>query len=143
MLPVQFYLGAEYRMPFYDRLSLGALYSGRFGSGYGRQTGRVSLNWNPLDFLSMSTSASLNRLGESFGFALNLHPAGVNLLIGCDYIPFHGVSLSPLLSDTEIPAFVKRHALLPRDQMKLDLYIGLNLAFGRSRLDHARRLGNN
>ena len=139
MLPLQFYLGAEFRMPFYDRLSLGALYSGRFGSGYGRQTGRVSLNWSPLDFLSMSTSASLNRLGESFGFAFNLHPAGVNLTIGCDYIPIHGVSLAPLLSDADIPAFVKRHALLPRDQMKLDLYVGLNLAFGRSCLDHARR----
>ena len=139
MLPIQYYLGAEFRMPFYDRLSLGALYSGRTGSGYGRQTGRVSLNWNPLDFLSMSAGTSLSRLGESFGFALNLHPAAVNLVIGCDYIPIHGVSLSPLLKDADVPSFIRRNAVLPRDQMKFNLHIGLNLAFGQSRTDYARR----
>ena len=139
MLPIQFYLGAEFRMPFYDRLSLGALYSGRMGSGYGRQTGRVSVNWNPLDFLSMSAGTSLSRLGESFGFAFNLHPAALNLVIGCDYVPIHSVSLSPLLKDEDIPSFIRKNAILPRDQMKFNLYIGLNLAFGKSRTDYARR----
>ena len=138
-LPLQVLLGAEFRMPFYERLSVGALYSGRMGSGYGRQTGRISLNWNPLNFLSMSTGMTLNRLGESLGFALNLHPAGLNLLVGCDYIPLHGVSLSPLLDDGDIPPFIRDHAVLPRDQMKLNVYVGLNLAFGHRRLDFAKR----
>lgn len=140
MLPLQVYLGAEFRLPFYDRLSLGALYSGRMGSGYDRQVGRLSLNWSPLDFLSMSGGTTFNALGESFGFALNLHPAGVNLMLGCDYIPIHSVSLTPLLKDADIPSFVRQHAILPRDQMNLNFYIGLNLAFGYARLDHARRL---
>ena len=139
MLPFQVYLGAEFRMPFYDRLSLGALYSGRIGSGYGRQTGRISLNWTPLDFLSMSTGTTLNRLGESIGFALNLHPAGINLTVGCDYLPFYCVSMAPLLKDADIPSFIRQHAILPRDQMKLNVYVGLNLAFGRTCLDYARR----
>lgn len=139
MLPIQVYVGAEFRMPFYERLSVGALYAGRMGSGYGRQTGRVSLNWTPVDFLSLSTGTTLNRLGESFGFALNLHPVGVNLLIGCDYVPLHSVRLSPLLENVDVSPFVERNAILPRDQMKLNLYIGLNLAFGRARLDSARR----
>lgn len=139
MLPVQLYLGAEYRMPFYERLSVGALYAGRMGAGYGRQAGRVTLNWNPLDFLSLSTGTTLNRFGESFGFALNLHPVGVNLLIGCDYVPFHSVRVSSLLEDADLPKYIKRNAILPRDQMKLNLYVGLNVAFGQARLDHARR----
>jgi hypothetical protein len=139
MLPFQIYLGAEFRMPFYDRLSLGALYSGRTGSGYGRQTGRISLNWNPLDFLSLSTGTTLNRLGQSIGFALNLHPGGVNLMVGCDYLPFYCVSMAPLLKDAAVPSFIRQHAVLPRDQMKLNLYVGLNLAFGRTCLDYARR----
>ena len=139
MLPFQVYLGAEFRMPFYDRLSLGALCSGRMGSGYGTQNARISLNWNPLDFLSMSTGTTLNRLGESFGFAFNLHPAGVNLMFGCDYIPIHGISLAPVLQDTDIPSFIRQHAILPRGQMKLNLYVGFNLAFGSARLDHTRR----
>lgn len=139
MLPAQVYLGAEFRIPFYERLSLGALYSGRVGSGYGRQNGRISVNWNPLDFLSLSGGTTISRLGESYGFALNLHPAGVNLMVGCDYVPVHSVSLSPLLEDADLPGFIKRNAILPRDQMKFNLYVGLNLAFGHSRLDYARR----
>lgn len=139
MLPVQIYLGAEFRIPFYDRLSVGALYSDRKGDVYNRQSGRISLNWSPLDFLSLSAGTTLGRFGESFGFALNLHPVGVNLLIGCDYVPLHSVSLSPLLEQADLPRFIKRNAVLPRDQMKLNLYVGLNVAFGQSRLDHARR----
>lgn len=139
MLPFQVYLGAEFRMPFYDRLSLGALCSGRMGSGYGMRNARISLNWNPLDFLSMSTGTTLSRLGESFGFAFNLHPGGVNLMVGCDYIPIHSISLTPVLQEADIPSFVRNHAILPLGQMKLNLYVGFNLAFGGSRLDHARR----
>ena len=124
-------------MPIYDRLSVGALYQGRFVNGFSRHTGRVSLNWNPLDFLSLSGSATVNKLGESLGFALHLHPNGVNLLIGCDYIPLHVVSIAPLLDNPD--PRLARVAVVPRDRLNLNLYLGLNIAFGRSRLDHAKR----
>lgn len=136
MMPFQVLLGAEYRMPFYDRLSLGALYTGRGGACFARSTGRLSLNWNPLNFLSLSTSATLNKLGESFGFAFNLHPAGINLLVGCDYVPVHVVNVSSMIEN--IPQQYEKLAVIPRDQMKLNLYLGLNLAFGKSRLDHRK-----
>ena len=136
VIPYRVHLGAEFRMPFYERLSVGALYQGRGGECFARHTGRLSLNWNPLDFLSMSTSASLNKVGESFGFALNLHPGVVNLLVGCDYIPFHSTNIAPLFSD--LPAKYASYTLLPRDRMNLNLYIGFNLSLGRSRLDHKK-----
>ena len=138
MLPFRVHLGAEFRMPFYERLSVGLLYQGRGGSVFSRHTGRFSLNWNPASFLSMSTSATLNRMGESVGFALNLHPAGINLLLGCDYIPFHFVNVAPLIDD--LPVQYRSYAVLPRDQMKLNLYVGLNLALGRSRLNFKREM---
>ena len=128
MLPFRVNLGAEYRMPFYERLSVGLLYQGRGGASFSRHMGRFSLNWNPLDFLSVSTGTTLSKMGQNIGFALNLHPAGVNLLVGCDYIPFHTVDIAPLVKD--VP-----YTIVPRDQMKLNLYIGLNLALGRSRLN--------
>lgn len=137
MLPFRVNLGAEFRMPFYDRLSVGALYQGRGGATFARHAGRFSLNWNPLSWMSLSTGTTLSRLGESFGFALNLHPAGINLMVGCDYLPFHVVSIAPLIED--LPAKYRSYAVLPRDQMKLNFHIGLNLAFGRSHLDHAKR----
>lgn len=136
MMPFQVLLGAEYRMPFYNRLSVGALYTGRGGACFARNSGRLSLNWNPLDFLSLSTSATLNRLGESFGFAFNLHPGGINLLVGCDYVPVHVVNISSMIDN--IPPQYEKLAVIPRDQMKLNLYLGLNLAFGKSRLDHSK-----
>ena len=133
MLPFRVNLGAEYRMPFYERLSVGLLYQGRGGAAFSRHTGRFSLNWNPLSFLSMSTGTTLSKMGQNFGFALNLHPAGINLLVGCDYIPFHTVNAAPLVND--LPEQLRSLAVLPRDQMKLNLYISLNLALGRSRLN--------
>lgn len=137
MLPFRVNAGAEFRMPFYELLTVGALYQGRGGTCYARHTGRFSLNWNPLDFLSMSTSTTLSGIAESIGFVLNLHPAAFNLLIGCDYIPFHCVNISPLLQD--IPAQYQSLAVLPRDRMNLNLYIGFNMSVGRCRLDHKKR----
>ena len=136
MLPFRVNVGAEFRMPFYDRLSVGALYQGRGGNSFSRHTGRLSLNWSPLNFLSMSTSASLNKMGESLGFALNVHPAGIDLMVGCDYFPFHFTSIAPMFDD--LPDRYRSLAVLPRDQMKLNLYIGLNLALGWSRLDYKK-----
>ena len=138
-LPLQYNLGAEFRMPFYQRLSVGALYSGRLGAGFARQSGRLSLNWNPLNFLSMSTSTTVSHLGESFGFAFNLHPGFFNLMFGCDYIPVHTVNMAALLEDADLPPTYQSYALLPRDQMKLNFYIGLNFAFGRRHLEHDKR----
>lgn len=137
MLPFRINAGAEFRMPFYERLTVGALYQGRGGTCYSRHTGRFSLNWNPLDYLSMSTSTTLGNLAKSIGFALNLHPAAFNLMIGCDYIPFHCVNISPLIRD--IPARYQSLTILPRDRMNLNLYIGFNMAVGRCRLDHKKR----
>lgn len=137
LLPFRVHAGAEFRMPFYDRLSVGALYQGRFTGSFGRHTGRFSVNWNPFDMLSLSTSLALNRFGESMGLALNFHPAGINLVLGCDYIPFRCVDLSPLLGD-EAQAY-RSYARFPKGQVKMDVYLGLNIAFGRRRVDHGKR----
>ena len=136
MLPFRMNLGAEFRMPFYDRLSVGLLYQGRGGAAFSQHMGRFSLNWNPLSFLSMSTGTTLSKLGQNLGFALNLHPAGINLLVGCDYIPFRTVNAAPLVDD--LPEQFRSLAVMPRDQMKLNLYFSLNLAFGRSRLNYKK-----
>ena len=85
----------------------------------------------------MSLGTTLNKLGQSMGFALNLHPVGINLTIGGDYIPFRTVNISPLIKD--IPEKYKPYALIPAGRMNMDLYVGLNIAFGRRHLDYARR----
>ncbi len=68
-------------------------------------------------------------------------PNAVNLILGCDYIPLHVVSIAPLL-DNPSPR-LSRIAVIPRDRLNMNLYVGLNIAFGRSRLDHAKGFQNN
>ena len=47
------------------------------------------------------------------------------------------MSLAPLLDNPD--PRLARVAVIPRDRLSLDLYLGLNIAFGRNRLDHAKR----
>ena len=138
MLPWRMNVGAEYRMPFYDRLSVGALYTGRMGDIFSRHTGRFSVNWNPADFFSLSTSTALSNIGESIGFAMNLHPGGINLMVGCDYIPFRVVNVSPLFKN--MPEKYKKISVVPANHMKMNLFVALHIAVGERRLDHTRRI---
>ena len=138
MLPWRMNIGAEYRMPFYDRLSVGALYTGRMGDIFSRHTGRFSVNWNPADFFSLSTSTALSNFGESIGFAMNLHPGGINLMVGCDYIPFRVVNVSPLFKN--MPEKYKKISVVPANHMKMNLFVALHIAVGERRLDHTRRI---
>ena len=43
------------------------------------------------------------------------------------------MNVTPLVND--LPEQFRSMAVLPRDQMKLNVYIGLNFALGRSRLN--------
>lgn len=82
-------VGAEYTF-CKDRLSLGVLSHTRFGSVATHTDLTVSANFRPLSWLSASVSQTLlnnNALGV-FGFALNLHPPGINIFAGADFINF-------------------------------------------------------
>ena len=51
-------------------------------------------------------------------------------------------SLVPKDSDalSDIPTQYRRFLVVPTNQMKMNLYVGLNLALGKRHLDHARRI---
>ena len=136
MLPFRMHLGAQARVPSYDRLSLGLLYTLRSGNGYGWNEGRVSLNWTPFDLLSLSGSASAHSFGESLGAAISFHPGGIHLFVGTDFLFFHGVNISPLLDD--VPPSLQKYLVLPRGPLNLDLRVGLSLSLGHRRLDYKR-----
>lgn len=137
MLPFRVNLGLEVRLPVYQRLSLGALYSLRNGEGFDLQEGRISLNWTPLDFISLSGSTTINNIFKSYGAALNLHPGLLNLIVGVDMIPAKVVNISPLLSG--VPDAAKSFLKIPTGDLNMNGYIGLSLAFGRAKVDYRRR----
>lgn len=83
-------LGAEYEI-YKNKLSVGALYSSRFGNYFTTSELTVSANGRLASWVSTSVSYSfLHSAFNTFGFALHLAPAkGVNLFLASDFIIPH------------------------------------------------------
>lgn len=109
-------LGLEFRMPFYDRLTVGVLGTHRFEKANSWTEGRFSLGIAPLRWLSLTANYAISSFGHSYGAALNIHPVGFNLFIGLD-------SFRPLLSVT--PQFI------PINEMNTNLEFGITFPFGK------------
>ena len=84
LLNYTIHAGAKYRMPFYDRLSVGLL--GTIQKHY--KEVRLGANVSPLDFLSIAASGALTTFGGDFGLALNLRVPGVDFFVGTDAVVF-------------------------------------------------------
>lgn len=82
------YLGAEYSMPFYKPLSVGALYAQRFSKFDCNRwlQARGYVNVAPIGWFSASINYGYSSYGSSLGWMLNFHPVGVNFFIGTDYM---------------------------------------------------------
>ena len=115
-LDATMYLGAEYNMPFYRGLSVGALYAQRFSSYESGKwyEARGYLNLSPLKWFELSVNYGYGTFGTSLGWMLNFHPAGINLFVGSDY-----------MITKVTPQYI------PLDNMNSHVTLGLNLALGR------------
>lgn len=81
----------------------------------------LSVNFRPTDWLSATVSHTLlnrNKIGVC-GFALNVHPKGINLFVGADYIPTKFVRYNT----TPIPYNLK----------SFNLYFGLGFNLGKGK----------
>lgn len=79
------YLGAEYSMPFYNPLSAALLYGKRFGK-FGWNDLRAYVNVAPVKWFEASINAGVSTYGTSLGWMLNMHPVGLNIFFGSDYM---------------------------------------------------------
>ena len=118
MLSMTAHLGVELRMPFWQRLSVGALGSARFDGPYSWYEGRASANLALFRWFSFSGSYAYSTFGESYGAAFNFHPKGLNLFVGID-------SFKPLMNVTR--------QYVPIDSFNTNATVGLNIAFGQYR----------
>ncbi len=109
-------LGLEFRMPFYERLTIGALGTHRFEGPRSWTEGRFSLNLAPLRWLSLSANYAISTFGQSYGAALNIHPTGFNLFLGLD-------SFKPLLNISK--------QFIPIDEINTNLKFGITFPFGK------------
>ena len=109
------YLGAEYDMPFYKKLSVSLLYGQCFSSFdcYKWYDVRGFVNVAPLKWFEATVNYGYGSYGSSLGWMLNFHPAGVNFFIGSD------VMLTKVT-----PQFI------PLNDLNSHITIGLNIVLG-------------
>lgn len=82
-------VGAEYKMPFYKKLTAGFLFSNYFGGIASWTEGRLYANIKPVKWFDATFNYGLSTYGSSFGWMLNFHPRGFNLFMGTDHQVFN------------------------------------------------------
>lgn len=86
MLTCTVNIGAEYEMPFYRKMSVGALYSSRIAGAYSKNEGRFFFNLAPTKWFGLSANYGVSNLGSSLGAILSLDFPGIGIFVGSDYI---------------------------------------------------------
>lgn len=112
-LAATLHLGAEYEMPFYNRLTAGFLFTQRFNGPFSWTEGRLSANVKPSRWFDCSVSVAQSTFGSSFGWLINFHPRGFNFFIGSDH-QFFKVT----------PQYV------PVGNANMNINLGFNITFG-------------
>lgn len=78
-------IGVEYKMPFYDKLSVGLLNTTRFQSNYNWTEFRLAANVAPIKAISLGLNYAVGTFGSSFGWIVDIHPKGFNLFLAMDH----------------------------------------------------------
>lgn len=110
------HIGIEYKMPFYDRLSVGLLYTNCFDEVYPYHQLSLMANLSPLKWLSVAVSGTASTLGMDFGAMLNLHCTGFNIFVATDCF---------------ITKYNKQY--IPLDDVNANVSVGFNIPFGKKR----------
>ena len=107
-------IGAEYAMPFYKKLSVGALYTHCFDDIYSYDQTSLVLTVSPLKVFDLALSSTFSDYGTRFGAMANLHFTGFSLFVGTDCFMSD-------LSDSDYP--------LPNENMNANVTFGVNISF--------------
>jgi hypothetical protein len=113
-------LGAEYNV-LNDHIGFGLLSHTEFRHKKSFSELTASVNFRPANWFSATVSHTLlcrNKLGV-WGFALNLHPAAINIFVGADYIPMKMVKYKEIS--------------VPYNMKSFNLYMGLGFNLGRAK----------
>ncbi|WP_353330119.1 DUF5723 family protein [Bacteroides sedimenti] len=109
-------LGAEYKFPFYDRLSLGLLATTHINKPYTWNEATVAASISPLKWFDATVNYSYSDFGPNLGWMVNFHPKGFTFFMGSDRMI------------TEVtPQYI------PVGNMNANLCLGFNITFGRKR----------
>ncbi len=111
----KFNIGAEYKMPFYDKLSVGMLYTHCFDDVFSYNQASFVLNYSPNNVLDFAVSGTATDYGTGFGAMANIHCPGFGLFIGTDCF------LSKV-----------NKQFVPIEDMNASVSFGINVPFGNN-----------
>lgn len=112
-LAATIHVGAEYEMPFCNKLTAGLLLTKKINGIYSWSEGRLSANMKPSKWFDCSVNVGQSTFGTTMGWMVNFHPRGFNFFIGSDY-QFFKVT----------PQYV------PVGNANANVSLGLNITFG-------------
>ena len=112
MLGATLTLGAEYKLPVYNRLSFGLLSTTRIQGAYSWTEGRLSANISPVSWFDAGANVAVSTLGTSFGGIINFNPTGFNFFVGMDYV---------------MSKVSKQY--IPLNNMNMNVSLGMNIVF--------------
>jgi len=120
MLNCTINLGARYYMPFYERLSVGALVSAKINKFNPYVDFRVGATITPIDWFSFTANYGVNTYCASYGLAASLNLANFNIFAG--YEGYSG-KVAPL-QITDFSAYA------PLSSFTYMAKLGVNITFG-------------
>lgn len=123
MLHCTINLGARYKMPFYERLSVGALVSGKINKYNPYVDFRVGATITPIDWFSFTANYGVNSYSATYGLAASLNLANINIFAG--YEGYSGKVAPFKVSDFSLVA--------PLSAFNYIAKLGVNITFGKRR----------
>lgn len=107
--------GIEYKLPAYNKIKFGALYTQRFSDYFAYNEGRLVINYAPIHAIDIALSGSASTYGMSAGALVNFNCPGFNLFVGIDRMYLGSVN-----SD-----------MIPLEKGSMSFATGINVTFGK------------
>ena len=119
----QLYAGVE--VPFlWNRMSLGLLYSAKFGYTSTRDELTLALNMRPGKWFNLGVNYSMLNASKSIGWILEFIPrSGIGFFIGSDYTFLEVANLKIPDTDFNLP-------VIPVNQINMNMRFGFHIAMG-------------
>lgn len=133
-LPVVMNAGARYHLPFFKRLSVGALYTSRISETCGWYDFRGGVTLTPFNFLSITGNAGKTTFGNTIGAAASINLIGINFHIAVD--SYYGSISKINLDSFKVPVF--GGVPIPLDPFRFNASFGANITFGKRQVNYKR-----
>lgn len=133
-LPYVMNAGLRYHIPFFKRLSVGALYTTRISETCGWYDFRAGATFTPLNFLSLTANGGKTTFGNTIGAAASINLLGFNFHVAID--SYYGAVSTIPVEGVKVPMY--GGIPVPLDPFRFNASVGMNITFGKRQANYKR-----